>query len=347
MSLLKQLFERVGGVDQFVIVTVIETSGSAPRETGARMVVTDASSEGSIGGGNLEHRAIRHARKMLAGPAGFARKTEFCGLGVVMRQCCGGAVRLMYEKHSGESARELVSKIQAESVERPRFLISPLSGSQPAAVASCKSDIGHDSDQMWNTALESAADSCDSNRLVTAGSRQWFVTCLDEAPARIALFGAGHVGKALVRLLQDLPFQVDWVDQRADMFPSNIPANTRTFSPADPCRWIEQQPAGVFFLVMTHDHGLDYELCLSILRQRNFCWLGLIGSETKRKRFAQRLLNDGIDSFTLQRLVCPIGVSGIRGKSPAVIALSTAAQLLELRDSDSSRLPEQRAEVQA
>ena len=332
MSLYQQIFDMVSGVDRFVMVTVIEVTGSAPREVGARMVVTEESSKGSIGGGNLEFHAIRSARDLLSDKSEFLRKTEFFGLGVMMQQCCGGAVQLMYEKFSGGQARQLIKEFGAKHAEYPRLLISPVSDDRPAFVASGKSDISHTSGHLWNRVQEMVADDENSNRIFADGSQQWFVTRLDEFPTRIVLFGAGHVGKALVKLLQDLPFQVDWVDQRPEMFPSEIPANTRTISSADPVQLIEQQLPGVFFVVMTHDHGLDYKLCLRILKRQSFGWLGLIGSATKRKRFEQRLIKDGIDPFRLKRLVCPIGISGIRGKTPAVIAMSTAAQLLEKRD---------------
>ena len=332
MSLHPQFFDMVNGFDRFVMVTVIEITGSAPREVGARMVVTEESSKGSIGGGNLEFHATQRARELLAEKSEFLRKTEYSGLGVMMQQCCGGAVQLMYEKFSGEPARQLTKAFGAKYAETPRLLISPVSDDRPATVASGKRDISHISDHLWNRVQDMGADDENSHQLFSDGSQQWFVTRLDEFPTKIVLFGAGHVGKALVKLLRDLPFQVDWVDQRPDMFPSEIPANTRTNSLSDPVKLIGRQPPGVFFVVMTHDHGLDYRLCLRILKRQNFGWLGLIGSETKRKRFEQRLIKDGIDPFRLKRLVCPIGISGIRGKTPAVIAMSTAAQLLEVRD---------------
>lgn len=336
MSLRLQIFDMVNGLERFVIVTVIEITGSAPREVGARMVVTDDSSSGSVGGGNLEFHATRTARDLLAEKSEFTRRTEFFGLGVVMKQCCGGAVQLMYEKFSGDPARRLINEFRTEHTQHPRLLISSISDDRPAVVASLKNDMSNISDQIWTMAQELMNDDDHASKLIADGTDQWFVTRLDEIPIKIVLFGAGHVGKALVKLLQDLPFQVDWVDQRPEMFPAQIPANTRIYSPADPSKLIEKQPPGVFFVIMTHDHGLDYELCLRILKRQNFGWLGLIGSDTKRKRFEQRLAKDGIDSFRLQRLICPIGVSGIRGKSPAVIAISTAAQLLEVRDRISS-----------
>ena len=98
--------------ESVVIVTVIETNGSAPREIGARITVSKNSSVDSIGGGNLEHEAIRKARDMLNQPGESIRRDEFVGLGITMSQCCGGAVRLLFEKFSGNVATRLRSELE-------------------------------------------------------------------------------------------------------------------------------------------------------------------------------------------------------------------------------------------
>lgn len=332
MNLRKELFEKIRGLERFVLVTVIEISGSAPREIGARMVVTEESETGSIGGGNLEYQAIQSARDLLAHTREFKRRTEFSGLGVTLKQCCGGAVQLMFEAFAGESAQQLVDTLAVAPSDRPRFLVTCVSDDEPAIVVSRRSERNQLPDLVWDAAQTLVAERGETSCMVIDGETQWFITHLNEPPTKIVLFGAGHVGKALVKLLQDLPFQIDWVDSRADIFPAFIPANTRALSPDDLFRFINEQPADVCFVVMTHDHGLDYELCSHILRHRQFSWLGLIGSKTKRLRFEQRLFNEGVDSFTLKRLVCPIGIPAIRGKFPAAIALSTATQLLELHN---------------
>ncbi len=332
MSWRKDLFDKVDGLNRFVLITVIEVSGSAPREVGARMVVSEKSISGSIGGGNLEYKAIQSAKELLSHSGEFTRRTEFTGLGVTLKQCCGGAVQLMFELFSKKSAKRLIDALALEHSDRPRFLVSCVFGDHPARVVSRRDDLSQMPDAIWDSARSLITANSKTSQLVTDGKAQWFITYLDEQPTKIVLFGAGHVGKSLVKLLQDLPFQIDWVDSRVDIFPTTVPDNTRVVNSKDPMKLIDNQPEDVFFVVMTHDHGLDYELCLHILRRRKFAWLGLIGSKTKRMRFEQRLEKDSIDSFTLQRLVCPIGIPGIRGKFPAVIALSTAAQLLEVRN---------------
>ena len=105
----------------------------------------------------------------------------------------------------------------------------------------------------------------------------------------------------------------------------------RTDSPPD---LVAEARPGSIFIVMTHSHQLDEDICLEVLRRDDFAWLGLIGSDTKRRRFVHRLEQRGIEPSKLDALVCPIGLSGIRGKQPATIALSLAAQLMMTKDKD-------------
>lgn len=147
---------------------------------------------------------------------------------------------------------------------------------------------------------------------------------------QIALFGAGHVGKALVRLLTDLPCRVQWIDPRPEALPANLPPNVTPVRTAQPAQAIAGLPAGSVVLVMTHDHQLDFDIVAAALQRPDLAAVGLIGSDTKRARFLGRLARQGISA---DRLICPIGLPGIEGKEPAVVALSVAAQILQLQPS--------------
>ncbi len=151
-----------------------------------------------------------------------------------------------------------------------------------------------------------------------------------EAPDRplVVLYGAGHVGRAVAGLLATLPCRLRWLDPREGIFPPEIPDHLEAGRLASPQAAVAEAPAGAFHLVMTHSHALDYVLVETLLRRGDFAWLGLIGSATKRRRFERRLRAAGIAAGILTRLVCPIGIAGITGKQPAVIAVATAAQLL-------------------
>jgi xanthine dehydrogenase accessory factor len=149
----------------------------------------------------------------------------------------------------------------------------------------------------------------------------------------VAVFGAGHVGRALVRLLADLPCRVTWVDARAAEFPAAVPPGIRRIVPDDEegvVEELERLAPGSDVLVMTHSHGLDYRLVEAGLRRADLRFLGLIGSATKRAKFASRLEARGMGP-ALARLTCPIGVPGARGKRPAEIAIAVAAQLLQVQ----------------
>ena len=146
------------------------------------------------------------------------------------------------------------------------------------------------------------------------------------------LFGAGHVGRALVLALAPLPFRVSWFDGRENAFPPHIPANATAIRLSDPEVAIGSAPRGAFVLVTTHEHPLDLALTAAALARPDLPFVGLIGSGSKRARFERRFREIGIADERIAGLVCPIGVAGVADKEPAVIAASTVAQLLQARD---------------
>lgn len=146
---------------------------------------------------------------------------------------------------------------------------------------------------------------------------------------RLHLFGAGHVGRALVQVLAGVPCEIVWVDERESEFPSDpLPAQVRQVCVEPVEAEVASGRPGDFYLVLTHSHALDQAITEAILKRGDFGWFGLIGSATKRARFEHRLRDRGIAGDVLSRMVCPIGLPGIEGKQPGVIAVSVAAQLL-------------------
>jgi xanthine dehydrogenase accessory factor len=174
--------------------------------------------------------------------------------------------------------------------------------------------------------------------------RRWLVDAIEAPRAHLVLFGAGHVGAAIVRLLAELPCRVTWVDEREDLFPEHLPANVTVEATDTPEALAEQAAPGASFLVMTHSHALDQRLAEAILKRRSFDedWFGLIGSHTKRKQFEHRLVERGVEQARLDAMVCPIGVPGIEGKQPAVIAVAVAAQLLMVWEARTAALSRER-----
>lgn len=146
----------------------------------------------------------------------------------------------------------------------------------------------------------------------------------------LQLYGAGHVGRAVVRLLATLPCRVCWIDERDEAFPADaLPSHIQPLASGDAVAEAGAAAAGDFHLVMTHSHELDLAVCRAVLQRGDFGWLGLIGSASKRAGFERRLRERGMADAVLQRLVCPVGLPGITGKEPAVIALSVVAQMLQ------------------
>lgn len=242
-----------------VLVTVTAVRGHAPREAGAKMVVTTEETWDSIGGGNLEATAVARARQLLAAGTTSPERTDLSlhehASTAYGRQCCGGEVSLLFE---------------------------PL-------------------------------------------------------PARpvVAVFGLGHVGAELGRILARLPVVVHLVDSRPPQVEQvgslgldDGLADVRfTHAPA-PETVIADLPAHAHVLVMTHDHAEDLVLCEAALRRGDLGSVGVIGSSAKWQRFRKRLREAGHTDAAISTITSPIGLPGVAGKEPAVIAVSVAAALV-------------------
>lgn len=148
----------------------------------------------------------------------------------------------------------------------------------------------------------------------------------------VALFGGGHVGRAIARLAEGLPVRLAWIDSRDGIFPAAVPANVAC-EHSDPVhRAVSGLEAGSLVLVMSFSHAEDLDIvaaCLQRQRERaDLPFIGLIGSKTKWATFRRRLEQRGFTAQELAAVHCPIGIEGIRGKQPGVIAVAAMAQLL-------------------
>lgn len=329
-----------------VLVTIAAVKGSAPREAGAKMIVlrdtTSAGVIGSIGGGHLEFKAIGIARQMLA--ARDDAQLRVFPLGATLGQCCGGLVQLLFEPVAVGAPwlETLAAHVRAAE---PCVIVTTAHASAPGRklLVSPRTAFG----TLGDAALDEAALTMARARGVSVEGtgtrllelREGDCACLclfdpyRPVSWRIVLFGAGHVGQALVRTLSAVPCRVTWVDTRDGVFPHRMPANVDTVTTDAPRAEVAAAPAGAYFLVMTHSHLLDEELSESILRRNDFTYFGLIGSATKRRRFEQRLAARGIDPTCLAAMTCPIGVPGIKDKRPHAIAIAVAAELLQRHES--------------
>jgi xanthine dehydrogenase accessory factor len=301
-----------------MLITVAKVDGSVPREPGARMLVDADGQWGTVGGGHLELRGVETARAMLA--SGEVRRLERFPLGPSLGQCCGGVVHLAFELADRDHCAELAARGHEDC-----WRVVALDGAPDLAIVDA---LGHNI-QRKGGRYPDFARSGGTRVLLDDTGRRWLVDHVPAPRAHVMLFGAGHVGAAVVRLLADLPCRVTWVDEREDLFPPVLPANVVAEATDLPEAVVDEAPAGTSFLVMTHNHALDQRLSEAILRRpAHQDWFGLIGSDTKRKQFEHRLRDRGISRARLDDMVCPIGVPGIKGKEPAVIAVAVVAQLL-------------------
>jgi len=298
-----------------VLVTVAIVEGSGPRESGAKMLVQAARVVDTIGGGHLEMKAIDTARAMLLD--GRARHFERYALGPSLGQCCGGVVHLAFELLD-PAQTAIIAKRRQEDTWR----ISAINGDPVSAL------LDGDGRLIDGVAVPKFARDRGAYVMQEPDGRRWMVDPVLAPRAHLVLFGAGHVGAAIVRALAHLPCNVTWVDERDDMFPTSVPANVTVEATDLPEACVNDAPAGASYLVMTHSHALDQRLTEAIMARSDVGWFGLIGSKTKRRQFEHRLRARGVQEERIDAMVCPIGIEGIKNKAPAVIAASVAAQLL-------------------
>ena len=395
--------EMVGSHGRCALVTVAAVRGSAPREPGARMVIVpDGGFHGSIGGGELEWRAIGEACDALSRNEPAATLSRLI-LGPDLGQCCGGSVRLLTEVFD----RDRLDEVQALAVREAagpfvtrgrigpgrveRIVDDGVAREAPGSARTSRGPINHpnivdrtaggrfaheslpsgqggDGDRGGGAhvglPVELESDGviverfCDVDRTAGGGfaheslpSRQGgdgdrgggvhaglsvelesdgvIVERFCDSRRPVWLFGAGHVGRALMLALAPLPFAVTWVDERADAFPAAVPANVHPLWSAGPVDEIARAPTGALVVVMTHSHAVDLAIVHAALAAGRFGYVGLIGSASKRARFTRRFREAGVAEARIAELVCPVGVPGIDSKHPAAIAAGVAVQLLE------------------
>ncbi len=311
-----------------VLVTVASTEGSVPREPGAKMLVTPTQQFDTIGGGHLELCAVEFARNMLAlGDRDLPgqRRLERFPLGPTLGQCCGGVVYLAFERIDMAAIRFYTDLHQRWLNGQDSWRAIALDPEQEAfspPILLTKDNHGElhvDTDRIQTCHL-----------IRDQHGKRWLIDPCLPSRSHLLLFGAGHVGAALVRALADLPCRVTWIDERDNIFPASLPDNVRCEITDIPETLIDAAPAGASFLVMTHSHALDQRLAEYILQRPGVGWFGLIGSRTKRIQFERRLRERGITEKRLADMVCPVGINGINGKEPATIALAIAAQLMQV-----------------
>ena len=313
-----------------VLVLVTHLVGSAPREVGAALLVGKEGLIGTIGGGVLEQEAVIKSRNLLGRPAHEkATFLETCLLGPEREQCCGGAVTLWYHRLHPQDRDTLIQQAVTTPSSFPEngsnwgVLFANGRPEQPLFVRSPSPS------QPQHRTTKRRANELPQPHRYPHDSPIVFIKVLP----RLMIFGAGHVGKALIHKCAGL-FRPLLADSRADYL-ATYQANIEThllIVPDLSSESISPQVEGLVraddrVLIMTHSHELDYQILRTAIERQDVIWLGLIGSKTKGARFRSRLRRDGVDDRALARLISPVGRLEITGKEPERVALSILASL--------------------
>ncbi len=306
---LKQLVDLVAQHGSVARVVIAEIKGSSPREVGAHMWVWRDGQAGTIGGGALEFQALKEARLKLDRPQSW---TGVHPLGPELGQCCGGVVRLVSEVFDTTSMPTEMHGVFSRAI---------------AARPDIKS-IG----------VDRVLDRARARGEVP--NPQWLDGYMIEPAARLGIplwiWGAGHVGRALVQVLGPLPgFNVTWVDTGRDRFPKDLPEGIDILYGQSPDHYVGFAPSNAMHLILTYSHALDLALCDRVL-QHGFQFAGLIGSKTKWARFRRRLADLGHSPTSISAITCPIGRPEF-GKHPFEIAISVSTSLLEMQSAKTNK----------
>lgn len=285
-----------GRVARIVIVT---SAGSVPRGVGTAMLVWQTGDSGTIGGGALEYQAIARARAALSGADRFDKVPLGPGLG----QCCGGAVQLLTE--IWDAAR--LGAITGDHYARPL--------------------PGGDTEMPLKLAGQLRAARAGHRPVQTSLVQGWFVEPVRPAATPLWVWGAGHVGRAIVATLAPLPdFTITWVDDAAARFPDDMAQGVTALPAPDMAAAMQLAPTDARHLILTYSHEVDLALCHAAL-SHGFGSFGLIGSATKWARFRKRLQQLGHADTRISQITCPIGDPRL-GKHPQAIAIGVASGLI-------------------
>ncbi len=339
---LQQLMERD---ERCVLVTVAGARGSTPREIGAKMIVTASETMGTIGGGQLEYQCVRAACKWLQQDAGVSTRSRVqrFTLGANCGQCCGGVAEILFEEIAPSRSAWIARLAELHAADTAAVMVTARQSRAAAGklIVTAKDCITFaDSLEPTDAVLAAAREtlqigSAAKQSLLALASNVGLPILIEpviKTDLHIMLFGAGHVGTACAAVFSMLDARVDLIDSRPGFADAGHPNNVRPIESADPPLAVNAAPPGSYYLVMTHDHALDFEICARILQRHDAAYCGLIGSRSKRRRFEKRFRALGLSESEISGLTCPIGIDEISGKKPAEIAIAVAAQLLHLHE---------------
>ena len=308
MRAFRRLIDAIEAEGSAALVTLARVEGSSPREAGARMVVRPSGGfHGTIGGGALEFAALDAAQAALRAGRGPAFRRSLA-LGPELGQCCGGRVEWRVETFDARDLDDL----------------STLAIADGGGSATLSARLGPDG--RVERALRAVEDE-ERRSTRPAGRRGMDRADRDERARGLSVRrGARRTGAGACPRAAAVRGALDRFAARR--VPGHAPANVALVFAPEPAAELAAAPDGALVVVMTHSHALDLEIVAAALSAGRFGFVGLIGSSTKRARFVSQMRAAGVSEAALARLVCPIGAPDLKSKDPAVIAASTAVQLL-------------------
>ena len=283
------------------LVMIANARGSSPRDAGAFMIIDEDDFIGTIGGGALEYKAIELARSLIvqSPETAFKRHWRDYALGPNLGQCCGGHVTLLFEYYSA----------------------SMLSDLQKFAQTGGTLFHNHTSDKLPYL--------CDEVPYLYHNQPRSFTSALTFAQDNLYIYGAGHVGRALMDVTSGLGLKRIWVDDDKARFPAEHASDIERVIAKDMSVVAYHAPPNSYHIILTYSHQIDEEIVHAVLAKNAFLQLGLIGSLTKAARFKSRFKKAGLSDEVIDRMICPIGLVDIRSKKPTHVALSIAGQIAQ------------------
>ena len=331
----------------FVLLTIISTKGSTPCSNGDKIVFSGAESVfGSIGGGNLEFKALSFAEELLSLNSNGTYLKKY-PLGASLGQCCGGYVNVMFESFIQSDATnswiETVSNLLQDNED---FIVATIVDSNSEIEFSSKKFVYLDGtlspnigDKKISSLITKSAKDLlllsDSPTIVQFENQSGALTevCFEKVLTSevqpVVIFGAGHISRALMPILINLPIKIYWVDDRAEQFDKYQGDTSQIDIICDDfVQSIPDLPDSSYCLVITYSHQIDFEICEKMITQNNFSYLGMIGSEIKGKKFRDRFHQKNFSEEVINKFICPIGDKQKFLKSPAAIAVTIAMDLI-------------------
>ncbi|MDG2107227.1 MAG: xanthine dehydrogenase accessory protein XdhC [Woeseiaceae bacterium] len=324
-----ELVDIAAAGERAILMTIAGIRGNASREIGSKMIVTMTHTVGSIGGGQLEYQAMRIAVGMLND-----QKMTLLSFPVSssLGQNYDDIVEILFEPISDGLPGWLRDLSTLHGQRESAIIATRISQTNSSKnIVTADKIFGSDAPQTSSVIVNRARQILLESPLIITRDVQEFYEPVIASNLNIAVFGAGHIGSSVVDALSSLDCNIRWIDNRRKMFRGE-PRNVRIIEANDPVLEVNAMPRDSFYLVMTHSHAMDFDICGQILRRRDARYCGLIGSASKRQQFEKRFQKQGMSQSLIDQLICPIGVDGISGKKPAEIAVAAAAEILLVRE---------------